>query len=292
MENKPKIRIYDNQFKHSHGGSFGAGDLCIKPTFFDWSWEPVPGGDIAVITEGSFHLIDQVTEPVKIGLILEPPCISRKPYDDMKNPDFAAKFKYVLTYNKELLALGSKFIPYVFGGSWIRPEDWKIYDKTKNISIICSQKREAPGHILRHQVIEQFAEKYGIDVYGRGYKPIDYKLEALKDYRYTIVIENEMMDGWVTEKLIDAFACGTLPIYYGGATENKMFALRGCTFNNMEELAVLLNIMLSGPIGAYKNIYDLYRNRGEVESNFTRADKFRIPEDRIWKEFLQPTFFN
>lgn len=34
--NKPRIRIIDNQFGHSKGGSFGTGDLNIHPTHFEW----------------------------------------------------------------------------------------------------------------------------------------------------------------------------------------------------------------------------------------------------------------
>lgn len=35
-------------------------------------------------------------------------------------------------------------------------------------------------------------------------------------YRFTLAFENSLMDGYVTEKIMYAFAAGTVPIYYGG----------------------------------------------------------------------------
>ena len=41
------------------------------------------------------------------------------------------------------------------------------------------------------------------------------KIDGLRDYRYHFCIENIKRDYWFTEKLIDCFVTGTIPIYWG-----------------------------------------------------------------------------
>jgi len=41
------------------------------------------------------------------------------------------------------------------------------------------------------------------------------KIEFLKPYKFTIAFENSSHPGYTTEKLIDAFAANTIPIYWG-----------------------------------------------------------------------------
>jgi hypothetical protein len=41
------------------------------------------------------------------------------------------------------------------------------------------------------------------------------KLEALSRDTFSISFENLVIDGWVTEKIFDCFAVGTIPVYWG-----------------------------------------------------------------------------
>jgi hypothetical protein len=67
--------------------------------------------------------------------------------------------------------------------------------------------------MLRHQSVLKFKDK--MDLYGRGYNPVEYKLKCLKDYAFSLTIENTKKDYYFTEKLIDCFMTGTVPIYWG-----------------------------------------------------------------------------
>ena len=62
-----------------------------------------------------------------------------------------------------------------------------------------------------------FAEKNKdiIDIYGRGFKEIEEKEEGLQDYMFSICIENITYDSYFTEKILDCFATGTIPVYKG-----------------------------------------------------------------------------
>src|SRR5690606_14236020 len=132
-------------------------------------------------------------------------------------------FDAILTHDEELLELPNA-IQYTFGGCWIEPNDVKVWNKSKNISIISSGKTITTGHKLRHSVIGRLAKELGIDVYGRGYTPVEKKIDALRDYRFSIVIENSRQNHFFTEKLVDCFATGTIPIYWGMSNIDKYFA--------------------------------------------------------------------
>jgi alpha(1,3/1,4) fucosyltransferase len=44
---------------------------------------------------------------------------------------------------------------------------------------------------------------------------VDSKLETLGRYTFAICYENQILDGWITEKIFDCFRAGTVPVYWG-----------------------------------------------------------------------------
>lgn len=187
------------------------------------------------------------------------------------------RFTTILTHSKELLDKGENYKFCPTGGCWIKPEDQRIYDKTKLVSIIASAKRITNGHMLRHNSIQVF--KNILDVYGRGYHPIDYKLDALKDYAFSLTIENANKDYYFTEKLIDCFMTGTVPIYWGCPSIDKFFNTDGMIlFNDISELSKILNNL---SIEKYQNM------RIAIEDNFERAKEYLISEDFIYKNYIE-----
>lgn len=285
---KPRIKIYDTAFAHSQGGSFGTGDLNIHPTHFEWYRGNDVIGDIAVITESCFHEIDLVKENIKIALIMEPPCIQPKAYELISKSEFRNKFDFILTHQKNLLAfetpsLHPMFFLYKYAGCWINQQDHSIHPKTKDISIIASKKVSAPGHILRHSAVSVYSKYLTGHTYGNGYKFVQNKLEALKDYRFSIVIENEISETWFTEKLIDCFVTGTVPIYWGPKSIGNYFNPKGIL--QFETLAGLMGIIPFANAKKYESMLPA------IEENFNLAKKFTIPEDLLWNKFFKPIFF-
>ena len=45
----------------------------------------------------------------------------------------------------------------------------------------------------------------------------------IKRYKFMIVFENSSEDGYVTEKIVKPYVCGTIPIYWGSPSINKIF---------------------------------------------------------------------
>lgn len=44
------------------------------------------------------------------------------------------------------------------------------------------------------------------------------KIKFLSHYKFSIAMENSEGQGYVSEKILDSFMAGTIPIYYGGYT--------------------------------------------------------------------------
>ena len=51
--------------------------------------------------------------------------------------------------------------------------------------------------------------------YNNNIRTIKDKIEFLKNYKFSIAMENSKGDGYVSEKIYDSFVAGTIPIYYG-----------------------------------------------------------------------------
>lgn len=289
--NKPQIRIADTQF--AHGTSLGSGDLKVYPKYFDWYRGPEQIGDMIVITESCFDQIDTFKEFYKIALIVEPVSINGWAYEFVRNN--LHLFNYVLTHNRDFIAEinnksgKTKAVFYFFGGCWLEPADWVPADfkKTKGVSIIASGKREAPGHKLRHTAIEHCRES--IDgIFGRGYQPVEFKIEALRDYQYTIVIENEKTDWWITEKLIDAFMARCIPVYWGCPSIADYFNTDGMIlFDNVDQLKSILST-ISGHNKIDGTLHHIVTRA--IEQNFRKAQAFTVPENYMWLNFFSTTF--
>ena len=50
------------------------------------------------------------------------------------------------------------------------------------------------------------------------------KLAFLRHFRFNIAFENESFPGWLTEKMVDAFTAGCVPIYHGDPHVERTFS--------------------------------------------------------------------
>lgn len=216
---KRKVKIVDSAFAH---------DIFTSPhqtsNFMIWDRDlsDFSPSEPIFFTNGSLALAGD-KHPLNVGLLLEPPAIEPQNYILAKN--LLSRFNRVLTYEKNLLESDPKFQFFPHGGCWIKPLDRKIYPKSKLVSILASEKNFAPGHQLRHKVVAAYKKE--MEIFGRGYNPIPYKLPALQDFMFSFVIENCKMDYYFTEKLIDCLVTGTIPIYFGCPSIHKFFNIDG-----------------------------------------------------------------
>ena len=107
--------------------------------------------------------------------------------------------------------------------------------------MVSSGKTMCDGHHFRNNMMIQFKNTgFPIDYYGRSFNPFEKKEDVLRDYCFSITIENERYSNYYTEKLMDCFACGTIPIYYGTPEVMKMFNKVNAPFaGTIEEVLVV-----------------------------------------------------
>ena len=102
----------------------------------------------------------------------------------------------------------------------------KSYEKTKLISVFCSNKVFTPGHKLRYQFCQKLKNHFKdkIDWFGAGVNPIENKWDGIAPYKYHIVLENSSSPDYWTEKLMDPYMVLTYPIYCGASNISKYFS--------------------------------------------------------------------
>ncbi len=125
-------------------------------------------------------------------------------------------------------------------------------------------------HDRRLDVIEYFSKRDGLDLYGPGWGDLgdlpsnwvsrlssytdkchlglcENKLETISNYRFSICFENMALPGYVTEKIIDCFVAGTIPLYLGAPDIETIVPIESYVdmrnFKSLEEIDVYLNTM-------------------------------------------------
>lgn len=93
----------------------------------------------------------------------------------------------------------------------------KLPQKTREMSIIVSNKTFSAGHLKRFHFVRKLKQRYGdrIDFFGKDFKPVVDKWDALAPYKYTIAIENSSERFYFTEKIMDGFLAGCHVVYNG-----------------------------------------------------------------------------
>jgi hypothetical protein len=154
---------------------------------------------------------------------------------------------------------------------WV--QDRKVHEKTKLVSMIASNKRMCEGHARRLQFVDKFRDK--LDFYGRGFNEISCKEDGLRDYMFSVGIENAVYDTYFTEKLTDCFACGTIPIFYGCKGVTEYFNEDGIIFLDDDfDLSMLTK--------------DLYYSKIDViKDNFERSINFPVAEDYLYLNYFK-----
>lgn len=207
----------------------------------------------------------------------------------MKN---ANKFDYIFTYDKQLLELPNavfrnggyecvlnKNIHLLEHPTLADESLFKVYEKSKNVSIITSNKTLTDLHVFRNDCVS-FIKRHGlsVDIFGVGHNYIKQKLDGLKDYRYSVTIENGILDNYFTEKILDCFLTGTIPIYKGCPNIDQFFNVNGIiTFDTLEHLKQIVDNINSGVYVISPDV---------LEDNYNRALQYCYNNDKLFDKYL------
>ena len=267
-----KIRLYDLEFAHLNS-------YCGYDAPENIEWDRINDQRIAVFTERCMDhdTVSKAKAEIKIAWLLEPPAI----HDYGYNYIFAnghSEFDYILSFDRRILErFHEKGVWWTPGGTWLWRRDWGIAEKKRGVNIVASIKNWTEGHLMRQRAIDAHGSK--MDVYGYGRNPVGNKAE-LRDYRYSVAIENSVLEWYWTDKLLDLFLMGTVPIYRGcPGVAGRFFDLGGMLcWETVDQLGECLE-------RATPENYS--KMEVAIERNFNRALKYAIVEDYMYETFFK-----
>ncbi len=267
------VNLFDDTFRH---------DVCSTagktPRHIRYVRDQLNFDGVTLFTDGYLRrpVVDQVVSRYKIGWLHEPPCLHPQDYWDFP----VNKFDFVLTYYAPLLTQhGFCFAPY--GGVWLPRAEWGLRDKTKLVSMLVGTKDATEGHRLRLETADALAGQ--VDFYGARGEPSGYgwqaKRMALADYAFSVVTETCRVDNLFTEWLLDCFAVGTIPVYWGSPNLGDFFDARGVlAFEAVEWAAGIVE-------GLSFSLY--HKLLPYAAANLRVAYEYEIVEDWIFQRVLQ-----
>lgn len=97
--------------------------------------------------------------------------------------------------------------------------------KQAAISVVLSRKSQLPKHKARLAFVDAAKTRLGdrFHVFGRGFSEIRDKSEAIRPFAYHLVLENNDIGHFWTEKTADAYLGWALPIFSGCAELGEYF---------------------------------------------------------------------
>lgn len=266
---KVKFNLVGDAFTHLSGGNKGYSVHGKESKYIQWVKDPTIGRTFYVDDTINYAFSDGV-QGKKYGWILESKFIKPDVFSSVKNhyQEYFKVYDTIFTHNQELLELDSRFKWCPAQGFWI--QDPKIYEKNKMISMIASNKQMTTGQKLRLKWVEMIGDQ--VDLYGRGFNEISLKEEGLCDYMFSVVIENGFYNSYFTEKILDCFATGTIPVYLGSPDIEKYFNIDGI-------------IRLTEEFDVSEEIY--YSKMDAIKDNLERAKQYEVLEDFLYLNYFK-----
>lgn len=273
---KVKINMVGGGFQH---------DVCSSALNVNkyMIWKKDKSADISCYLD--YAILDAVDDSkLNYGWICESSAIVPSVIKEVvKNKNvYKKKFKYIFTCDSRLVNIDRDLFRFTMPSAlpWIQNK--KIYDKTKHVSFIGSNKRMCKGHTYRQEMIEKY--KNEVDHFGRGFEGKELpwmigeesgKILGLKDYMFSFAMENTNHEFAFCEKTTDCFATGTVPIYWGGKGITNFFDSKGIIF--IEDLKSVSDLT-----------EELYNSKIEyINSNFKKVDDLLSSEDYFVENYIR-----
>ena len=146
--------------------------------------------------------------------------------------------------------------------------------KQATLSVVCSTKSNLPRHRERLTFLSALKDRLGdrLIIRGRGFTPIMDKAEAIAGSRYHLVLENNDLGCFWTEKLADAFLGWSLPLFAGPRAAVNDFPDGSLVFIDLENpqaaLAKVVSILDADPYEQKLPLIAAARQKLLYEHNF------------------------
>lgn len=281
-ESRHKIRAIGAPFDTQYSSCSN-----IIPTHFSWNTD-IGEWDVYIDRSMMYQPDPSVPKQKRYGWICESRFIMPDLYTFLIHNHkvlFDNYYNKIFTCDQSLLDLNPNFVFCPVGSNypWVPKEQWEIYQKNKLCSMFCSPKKATQGHVYRHQ-IARLALDAGFDVFGGAHgtqrtvsdprNPWNTKIDGIKDYMFSIVIENGIYDSYWTEKITDCFSVGTIPVYWGTKNIPDIFDPEGIIWLEVGKEKKIFNFLND----------ELYLSKKlAIEHNFNALQKLKIADDELYE---------
>ena len=220
---------------------------------------------------------------------------------DFNFTDYAMSFQY-LEFGDRYLRLPLWYLRLV---EWQLHKTWKKIapDEALNRPGFCNYVYSNSLHAspTRGDFFRLLSEYKPVDAAGRDQKNTDAlermeaesgatgktKLEFLSRYKFTIAFENESHPGYATEKIVDAFAARTVPIYWGSPRIAEEFDpasfINAHDFDSLEALADEVR-----RIDQDDDAYMAMLNTNPLPAAFSDRDPIEEKLDAFFRKIFDP----
>lgn len=155
------------------------------------------------------------------------------------------------------------------------------------------ERKRFPGVATRNEFCKLLSTYKKVDCAGRSLNNTDRlklmeqgggnaKINFMSDYKFSIAFENQSREGYITEKIWDAYQAGTIPIYYGSNNITDFFNAKSFVnchdYSSFEEVIdrvieidndpQLFNQYLNAnPLSNNSRIYDFTGDKASIRSD-------------------------
>lgn len=263
-----EVGLFGGDFWTDESSTFGKAPRTLK-------WIKGEKRDITCYCDYEIlrNLNTQKKGSIKFAWLVESSAIISGLVSEVKSKasQISSSYDFLISHDRSVLSLAKNFYYVPPHGYLIK--DTGIHNKTKLCSFITSNKRYCDGHNYRLDWYDKLKDH--TDIYGKGFNYIERKETALNDYMFSIVIENSQYETYWSEKILDAFVTGTVPVYHGSRDIGNYFNLDGI-------------IILDNSFSISSLTPELYYSKMDaIRDNYSRALKYFTAEDIIREEFLK-----
>ena len=215
-ENKKIINLYFINFKNSsfYKTEINKIIILLKKNYIINITENEPDYIIYNVF-GCNHMNDKYKNSIKIAYLTE------NILPDFNIADYAighAHFNYLDRYFKIPFYFLNKLLLIKINNIEILRKKIRNVPRNKFAAAVISNNRTGSTDFFRLTFINELNKYKKID-FGGSYKnnvgKITNKIKFLSSYKFSIAMENSEGDGYLSEKILDSFQSGTIPIYYG-----------------------------------------------------------------------------
>ena len=109
----------------------------------------------------------------------------------------------------------------------------------------------------RMRALKELSRFGEVEVFGAHTgRPVPNKYQIARDFRFMLCFENDLFPGYVTEKLLDAYLCDTVPLYWGDFGRephiNRKSLVNAADYATLEEFSHVVGNLSDTQ---YKQIY-------------------------------------